>query len=290
MAKKKVQEFIPCSGPKLLPESEWIDAARDAISENPANRPGIQVSAAMDMVLDPQHLAALTSKYWRGGDIRLGVAFLDNPGSELRRRILDHMNAWNATANVQFLEASPSTAEIRLDRAGSGYWSYLGVDCRRVPAGQATMNLQGFTMSTPESEYRRVVRHETGHALGFPHEHLRRQIIQRLDVQKTLAYFRKTQGWNDSTTRSNVLTPLQDDQIVATPEAEEGSIMAYSLPGSITKDGRPIVGGKDITPTDAEFAAKLWPKSPLPPPPPPTGTELTITAPLAAGKYKLTPI
>ena len=47
----------------------------------------------------------------------------------------------------------------------SGYWSYLGTDILSIAAGEPTMNLQEFSMDTPESEFHRVVRHETGHAL-----------------------------------------------------------------------------------------------------------------------------
>jgi hypothetical protein len=56
------------------------------------------------------------------------------------------------------------------------------------------MNLQGFTMNTLESEFRRVVRHETGHTLGFPHEHLRRQIVDNIDPDRAYAYFKQVQG------------------------------------------------------------------------------------------------
>jgi hypothetical protein len=31
--------------------------------------------------------------------------------------------------------------------------------------------------TTPDAEFYRVVRHETGHTLGFPHEHMRKEII-----------------------------------------------------------------------------------------------------------------
>jgi hypothetical protein len=34
----------------------------------------------------------------------------------------------------------------------------------------------------------------------------------------------------------------------------------YQLPGSITRDGRPIIGGTDINRTDAAFAARIYPK------------------------------
>ena len=55
-----------------------------------------------------------------------------------------------------------------------------------------TMNLEGFTMRTPESEFLRVVRHEAGHTLGFEHEHMRTQLVQRIDRKKAIAYFRRT--------------------------------------------------------------------------------------------------
>jgi len=56
----------------------------------------------------------------------------------------------------------------------SGYWSYLGTDILHIPKNRPTMCLENFSMDTLESEYKRVVRHETGHTLGFPHEHMRR--------------------------------------------------------------------------------------------------------------------
>jgi hypothetical protein len=59
--------------------------------------------------------------------------------------------------------------------------------------------------------------------------------------------------------QEQVLTPLDERSLLATP-ADQTSIMCYQLPGSITKDGKPIVGGTDINQTDAEFAAKIYPR------------------------------
>ena len=39
------------------------------------------------------------------------------------------------------------------------------------------------------------------------------------------------------------------------------SIMCYQIPGSITKDGKPIVGGLDIDPIDFAFAGSIYPKA-----------------------------
>jgi hypothetical protein len=35
--------------------------------------------------------------------------------------------------------------------------------------------------------------------------------------------------------------------------------MCYQIPGSLTKDGNPIIGGVDIDPQDYAFAAKIYP-------------------------------
>ena len=97
-------------------------------------------------------------------------------------------------------------------------------------------------MNTRESEYHRVVRHETGHTLGFPHEHMRRELVARIDPQRAYAYFLATQGWDRAMVDAQVLTALDDASIFGTP-ADQDSIMCYQLPGQITVDGQPIRGG-----------------------------------------------
>ncbi len=42
---------------------------------------------------------------------------------------------------------------------------------------------------------------------------------------------------------------------------DQTSIMCYQLPGSITRDGLPIVGGTDINQTDYAFIGKIYPKA-----------------------------
>jgi hypothetical protein len=40
--------------------------------------------------------------------------------------------------------------------------------------------------------------------------------------------------------------------------------MCYQIAGDLTKDGKPIVGGKDIDSSDAAFAATIYPKKSKP--------------------------
>ncbi len=273
-------DFIPCHVARL-PESLQWEAHTVAIAENPANAPlrqhvsGSIVERVFDM-LDPGALTALTQKYWRSGGVDLSVSFGDNPSTALRRRMLEFANHWGTKtgANVRFRETS-SNGQVRILRSRGGYWSYLGTDILSVPTSQQTMNLEGYSDSTPDSEFERSLVHEFGHTMGFPHEHLRAEIIARIDRNKALRYFEQTQGWSERTTISNVLTPLQSSQIIGTPEAEEDSIMCYQLPGTITIDGRPIRGGARISEKDAAFVRKTYPSLAPPPPPvePPVGDD-----------------
>ena len=168
--------FIPCTI-KGLPAEKVVASAEAAVEVNPANAPNITGLSADDLP-SREHLAVMTNKRWSAGGVRLTVGFLDSPPADLQRRILAHMNAWGAWANVRFV-ASAVDPQVRIARvADDGYWSYLGTDILLAAANEQTMNLEGFTMNTPESEFHRVVRHETGHTLGFPHEHRRKAIVE----------------------------------------------------------------------------------------------------------------
>ncbi|MDX6694041.1 MAG: hypothetical protein QOF02_1644 [Blastocatellia bacterium] len=246
---------------KTLPKRLLVKGAQNAVEINPVNAPAfgqLGASAFASLIADPQSIALLTSKYWGPMQRRLTVSFMESTSSDLRARIISHMNAWNRTGGISFAQTQ-GTGVVRISRGGGGYWSYLGTDVRLIPQNRQTMNLQGFTMNTPESEYRRVVRHETGHTLGFPHEHMRRQLVARIDPQKAYEYFLRTQGWDKQTVDQQVLTPLNDLSIFATPP-DQTSIMCYQLPGSITRNGQPITGGVDINQTDYAFNGRIYPK------------------------------
>lgn len=260
-ANAPAEEFLPCRIMEL-PQDSLVLAASTAVHENPHNSP-----ALTGILLSPDRLTALTQKYWKSGGVKLTVGFMDETSAALRDRILSHFNAWGAFCNASFVY-SAMDPQVRITREGSGYWSYLGTDILHVPRNQPTMCLQGFTMQTRESECIRVIRHEVGHTMGFPHEHLRKDIIEQIDIAKALAFFLHTQGWNADTVRQNVLTPLNERSIMGSPTADELSLMCYRLPGSIMKDGQPVLGGEDFSPQDIVTAGKIYPL-PMPPVEPP---------------------
>lgn len=255
-----------CCCIKKLPSELVLSARQMAIQINPENHAG---SASIPTVtagaaLTPDHLAVKISQYWGKNGVFLTVGFLDSPAADLKKRILFHMNSWGAWANVKFVESGVSP-QVRIARLpGGGYWSYLGTDILSIPASEPTMNLDNFTMNTADSEFYRVVRHETGHTLGCPHEHMRAEIVNRIDKNKAIAYFGATQGWTPQEVTDQVLTPLDNSALLATAHSDINSIMCYWLPASIMKDNVAVTGGVDIDASDATFIGTAYPHAVAP--------------------------
>ncbi|MGY1671464.1 M12 family metallopeptidase [Geodermatophilus sp. SYSU D00710] len=241
-----------------LPPRLHVKAAEVAAAENPVNAPLQELLVVGEGVLTPQRLTFFTTKYWGPKPKALTVSFMETTAADLRARIVSHLNAWAQYGGISFVETS-GTGDVRISRGPGGYWSYLGTDIKLIPQNRPTMNLQGFSMSTEEKEYRRVVRHEAGHTLGFPHEHMRQALVERIDRQKAYDYFWRTQGWSKEMVDQQVLTPLDPSKIMGT-EPDQDSIMCYRLPGEITKDGQPIRGGADINTMDGNAVAIIYPK------------------------------
>jgi hypothetical protein len=261
-----VSELIVCT-PKSLPRDKWLAAAQRAMEVNPANQPptGLVARAMAAGPTDRARLAIVVGRRWPASGVRLTVGFLDSPPADLRARILLHMNAWGTSANVQFTE-STTDPKVRISRFASppnmaGYWSWLGTEILGIPSTDPTLNLEAFTMNTPDGEFHRVVRHETGHTMGFPHEHMRRELVDKIDEAKAIKFFGDTHGWSPDEVRQQVLTPLEESSLLGTAHADAHSIMCYQIPGSLTKDGEPIIGGLDIDKRDYEFAAAVYPKN-----------------------------
>jgi len=263
--KRKHMSIIVCR-PKSLPLEKLVAAEKRAIEINPENaseRRMVQRSP-IGRIGGPRRIAVVIARKWPATGVKLSVSFLDNPSVALRKRIIQHMNAWGTQANVLFSETH-GVGQVRISRLDSppdmaGYWSYVGTEILEVAEDEPTLNLETFTMRVSDAEFRRVVRHEAGHTLGFDHEHMRSEIVNMIDRKKAFAFFDRDQGWSKEEVEEQVLTPLVKKSIMGTKEADPLSIMCYQLPGSIMKNGKPIKGGTDINPNDFAFAKSLYPK------------------------------
>jgi hypothetical protein len=256
---------------RLLPPARMESARRHAVEINPENareRRRVTLTPA-GRVGGQRRIAVLIARRWPRSGVRLSVSFMDGPSAALRSRILLHMNAWGKKANVTFSETA-GVGQVRIARldhpeAVAGYWSWIGTEILEIPEDEPTLNLEGFTMRTAEAEFRRVVRHEAGHTLGFEHEHMRTDIVKRIDRAKAFKYFDRTEGWSKKDVEEQVLTPLSKKSLMGTTESDPLSIMCYQLPAEIMIDRKEVPGGLDINPRDAAFAASLYPRRPRAP-------------------------
>lgn len=258
------RKFHPCQIKRLTP-AQAQRAAALAQAENPHRWPAN---------ITPAFLAVERRSWWGDKGKKFGVAFSRGTKPALRDAVLKFANKWAEFANVEFVYDSTSPI-VRVAFGAGGYWSYMGTDVLGIPAGEQTMNLEGFTSQTSEEEFYRVVCHEFGHTIGCPHEHMRPELVAKLDPRKTKAYFRQTQGWSATEVEQQVLTPVSEKSLFGTEHADADSIMCYQLPGSITKDGQPIAGGDRINANDAAFIATIYPKQAAPVITPPVGVSST---------------
>lgn len=246
--------FRPCHIPRLTAKQARL-AAQRAQAENPHRWPAN---------VTPAYLAVERRSWWGDQGKKFGVAFSRGTSAAMIARVLGEANKWGEFANVEFYHDSNSPlVRIGFNR-GDGHWSYLGSDILGIPANERTMNLE-LSMRDSDAEFERVVVHEFGHTIGCPHEHMRSELVARLDRKKTIRYFQQTQGWSASDVEQQVLTPLSEKSLFGTEHADAESIMCYQLPGEITKDGKPIRGGDRINANDAAFIATIYPKPSAPP-------------------------
>lgn len=199
------------------------------------------------------------SSVWQLPDRTLTVGFLDGSGNQ-RRMFRDVLDIWREVLagrlNIALVDgARARTAHVRVSFQCSGHWSFVGRDARHAVEGKATMNI--MLSSQPWEEWRRVVLHEFGHALGLRHEHAHPQSGIAWDREAVYRFYAQTQGWDRATVDRQVFTPAPDQWTGTRWDPQ--SIMHYPVPASLTLDRQAVGWNDDLSPADIAFVHSLYP-------------------------------
>ncbi len=208
--------------------------------------------------LEPIEAAASIDRKWAPGRT-LRVRYLDGDPA-IHARITKIAEEWERHININLVFDNSANAEIRISLTRGGSWSYVGTDCLGIAKSRATMQFGWLTTGSSEFEYRRVVLHEFGHALGLQHEQQSPAAGIPWDKTKVYEYYARTQNppWDKAKVDHNVIAPL-DKNRTNYSAFDRDSIMQYAVPASMTIGGYTIAANEELSATDREFMAKWYP-------------------------------
>lgn len=198
---------------------------------------------------------------WRPRDL-ISIAFLDGD-PDVQQRVRDVALEWTGRgmANLRFsFVPDPQDALIRISFRYRGSWSTIGTSCKRITdRTRPTMNYGWLRPETGDTELRRVVLHEFGHALGLIHEHQNPGgEIQwnRAAVSRDLSG--PPNRWSTEVIERNMFQPFSRHETNFS-KLDAKSIMMYPIPKHWAVDGFSAGLNNSLSSTDKTFIRRQYP-------------------------------
>lgn len=245
------------------------DAEELAARERPDNVRVIPLSSAPRPLL---RAAVEKMRLWENHK-RLRVRFLDGD-PVVQEKIAGIATEWEQYTNLKLDFVRDGAAEIRISFRDAGFsWSTVGTDSLSRPRASPSMNYGWLTPRTPVREYRRVVLHEFGHALGMIHEHNNpaAEGVIPWDKPKVYAYYAR-QGWSKADVDDNIFAVYSRDATNFS-SFDSTSIMEYAVPDELTIGTYSIGWNTELSELDEDFMRRQYPTNS------PGTVELTVGAP-----------
>jgi hypothetical protein len=255
-----------------------LKAAELAIEENPDNAPSGSVDVSHKPGVTPNYEifgAVLTGKKWKPGRT-LRVWHLDGDPA-IHAKVERFAKKWEKYANIKFQFVANGPADIRISyHLDNRSWSYIGTDALTISDDRETMHYGWLKTDTPDTEVRRVVVHEFGHAIGMIHE--QSQPMNPIKWDKAAVYRHYAQlGWSKAQVDSNVFEQYSKETTQFS-KYDPTSIMHYPVPKEFTTDKKAVGWNTELSTMDKEFIAEIYPK------PLPAGAPPAAAPPMAATK------
>ncbi len=222
----------------------------------------------------PGQKAAMADVRWKNGTT-LKVGFLnrlDSYGQSLRQKVGEIAPTWSQHANIKFDFREGADADIlinfSIDLAPFGtYSSELGSNAVRLTnQKQPSMHLvfNPDDANNTDDEFRRVILHEFGHALGLIHEHARPDSKLIWDEKAVRRFYAAQSGdaldWDFL--KRNVID-FYSEKLVDQTAFDPLSIMMYRFPKGLATfaDKTPFSTdwNRELSPLDQTFIASMYP-------------------------------
>ncbi|MBI2479373.1 MAG: hypothetical protein HYV60_12300 [Planctomycetia bacterium] len=196
-------------------------------------------------------------KKWEVGAV-IKVAFV-NGDDQQKDRVKQAATEWTKYCNVSFeFIGDPNRAAVRTEFGNSGSWSYVGTDCLRLPATQATMALPdndglfGF-------DFKVHAWRSFGHVLGLGNEQSQPNANLPWNKQAVYVYYQRKWGWTRAMVDQNVLQVERDNALGIDKPFDRDSIMMYPIPAELLLDGREVTPRTELSLGDKRFVEELYP-------------------------------
>ncbi len=213
-----------------------------------------------------QSLSGYTDLMWTAGDV-ITVGFTAGSDLFLKGMVMHYVKEWETYANITFNFVSDvSTAQIKVGfEMDNTSWSWLGRNILVNPNSSKTMNFGWLTIQTAASEFRRVILHEFGHALGFVHEHQSPNAGIPWDIDKVYAFYTGEPNNWDTTKINNNIFARYSKSTTNSSAYDPSSIMHYPIDAALTTDGSSVPWNYNLSPLDRTFVREVYPFPSIPP-------------------------
>lgn len=232
-----------------------IEKKRDYTFQFPC---GVAPNLLNDIRLDSLGVELVFDAPYKWNKETLRVFFVDIKDENLKEKTLKIANKWSRYSNIKFeLSKSIFRSEIRVSfYAKNGYSSAVGNQAKdKSYLRKPTLSLQNLQKQS-DAEFKRVVLHEFGHAIGLQHELQSPASTIDWDSIKVYDYYLKVYKWDKAMVNHNILTKINTEDYT---DFDSKSIMIYAIPDSLTKNHTAIPWPSDLSNTDKKTIGKFYP-------------------------------
>ena len=187
----------------------------------------------------------------------LNVYFYQS-NDDIHQKVLETAAEWSKHCSITFRKTDQIRfSDIRVSFRHKGYWSAVGSSGYDH---EVTMSLDSIDFLEDPVEFRRVILHEFGHALGLVHEHQSPNSHIKWNESAVYAYYKQPPNeWSEKMVQENVFAKY-DKTITNYTTYDPLSIMQYPIPGGLTLDGFTVGWNSELSETDKQFINHTYPK------------------------------